>query len=1168
MSRWLPPQPQAPSPSPASARPTLQRKSKPAARSEITSTSRVLPRWLSPGTQEPTVPAGSPSAPLGPDQIHQIAAAGVQGNGSPLPHLEELQSAFHPHDLSNVRAFIGGPAQAAADALNAMAYTVGNRIAFATPPSLQLAAHEATHVIQQRGGVHLVGGVGQTGDAYERQADDVAAGMLAEVVGPAAATSAPVAGSHPARIGTVPGMSVVQTMPSDPAYRSGSSKEEPDHIADGHAELTIGDESGANLVWLNEIKESLTGVVSSIGEWHIEYCWGQITNLPSMVDRNQEVRGLLAQSFEKGIEWDNIACMRELGPQFEMDVKRVAWIYSSLNSKFIFDERERLGLVRKRINPGTPPTKDQINAHIALTKKVAKNLLRAREYQDTLKTIWVGRITMARDLHFRIPWSYFSPGKPPRYPLYPDENPDNISYEMIQGMWDELQEEITALLNDNPLLYTLQHTEQLSTIENKSQPEALEIIKAALMQMEFNISNARDKTRDEEGFYLELWPLHRQLFSHGAGWHDTKYDWSAPFRQTVAKAIVADYQDAEFWKSLGLGMLSAALFVFAELASGGLATVAFLAGASISAQQVYESFEHYQNLSDAAKSNLHGDTALADEAQVRSARIELILNSIGCMFDLLGPAFKFGKAAYAAKMLRRTGESSKTELLVNLAKLDQLPPENARLLLEDAIAEFGVADTVSHSRKTVQQVAELLGKDSELGARLPRLLADEGLLQKLGNLDKSLTMEAKKIAALRNLREWKTLAQIQERIPEFRNINVVVKESMGDGVRVNISRTPAGIAIDSLQIGPRAVLAEIEAHRMIVSAVRRYQGFLGRLKVIEDKIGKFIGISKSKDLEIFDAIKSGTRQGELRVEIIKLEHIEKIYQQANKAADDIINYTTDRIGQINEQLNKFSDDLAALERNPLMNSEPRNYVEMPNTETLEKPLEPGQTWRYEAKSWNLRYDKNKQSISVGESSVRFGSENPSSGPISLENWNALTLGKIEKIKGTNNANKIADVKKILGQGLAVRCKGLDMKTVGKGENWMRDAIPLVSQIENKDLIKDLLDRPLRLIDETKTLRESHPYRNILKIDWIEERIKGWGKVDVHHANELRFGGDHEILVILRESDHDKIHGLILSLELTPELRLGNISKLKDPSRAKSVSITVLESGKAVLSPNR
>jgi len=35
-------------------------------------------------------------------------------------------------------------------------------------------AHEAAHVIQQRGGVQLKGGVGEAGDAYERQADEVA----------------------------------------------------------------------------------------------------------------------------------------------------------------------------------------------------------------------------------------------------------------------------------------------------------------------------------------------------------------------------------------------------------------------------------------------------------------------------------------------------------------------------------------------------------------------------------------------------------------------------------------------------------------------------------------------------------------------------------------------------------------------------------------------------------------------------------------------------------------------------------------------------------------------------------------------------------------------------------------------------------------------------------
>ena len=46
--------------------------------------------------------------------------------------------------------------------------------AFKAPPDLWLAAHEAAHVVQQRGGVSLSGGVGRAGDPYERQADTVA----------------------------------------------------------------------------------------------------------------------------------------------------------------------------------------------------------------------------------------------------------------------------------------------------------------------------------------------------------------------------------------------------------------------------------------------------------------------------------------------------------------------------------------------------------------------------------------------------------------------------------------------------------------------------------------------------------------------------------------------------------------------------------------------------------------------------------------------------------------------------------------------------------------------------------------------------------------------------------------------------------------------------------
>lgn len=106
--------------------------------------------------------------------VPSIAAAGVAASGTALPHSERIQEAFGRHDVSGVKAHVDGPAADAAAAIGAEAYATGQHVAFASPPSLHTAAHEAAHTVQQRGGVQLSGGVGAAGDAYERQADAVA----------------------------------------------------------------------------------------------------------------------------------------------------------------------------------------------------------------------------------------------------------------------------------------------------------------------------------------------------------------------------------------------------------------------------------------------------------------------------------------------------------------------------------------------------------------------------------------------------------------------------------------------------------------------------------------------------------------------------------------------------------------------------------------------------------------------------------------------------------------------------------------------------------------------------------------------------------------------------------------------------------------------------------
>ncbi|PKN54036.1 MAG: hypothetical protein CVU56_28665, partial [Deltaproteobacteria bacterium HGW-Deltaproteobacteria-14] len=98
----------------------------------------------------------------------------VAGGGGRLPHLDRIQAAFGAHDVSGVQAHVGGAARAASEAIGAEAYATGSHVAFRGAPDLHTAAHEAAHIVQQRAGVSLSGGVGQVGDRYERHADAVA----------------------------------------------------------------------------------------------------------------------------------------------------------------------------------------------------------------------------------------------------------------------------------------------------------------------------------------------------------------------------------------------------------------------------------------------------------------------------------------------------------------------------------------------------------------------------------------------------------------------------------------------------------------------------------------------------------------------------------------------------------------------------------------------------------------------------------------------------------------------------------------------------------------------------------------------------------------------------------------------------------------------------------
>jgi hypothetical protein len=124
------------------------------------------------------------------DTIHGAAARGVTTEAAPLPHREALEAGFG-QDLSDVTAHVGGEAAATADAMGAEAYATGDHVVLPESPSLHTTAHEVAHVLQQRGGVSLLGGMGSAGDPYEREADALANRIVAGETGVVRATTGP-----------------------------------------------------------------------------------------------------------------------------------------------------------------------------------------------------------------------------------------------------------------------------------------------------------------------------------------------------------------------------------------------------------------------------------------------------------------------------------------------------------------------------------------------------------------------------------------------------------------------------------------------------------------------------------------------------------------------------------------------------------------------------------------------------------------------------------------------------------------------------------------------------------------------------------------------------------------------------------------------------------------
>jgi hypothetical protein len=137
-------------------------------------------------------PAGTAPNTTVPAIVHDV----LRSQGTPLD--AGARSFMEPrfgHDFGDVRVHTDARAASSAEAVNALAYTVGHNVVFgagryapATSGGRHLLAHELTHVVQQsraaRGGKGALR-FGEVNDSFEREADSAAAALGGTASSPA-----------------------------------------------------------------------------------------------------------------------------------------------------------------------------------------------------------------------------------------------------------------------------------------------------------------------------------------------------------------------------------------------------------------------------------------------------------------------------------------------------------------------------------------------------------------------------------------------------------------------------------------------------------------------------------------------------------------------------------------------------------------------------------------------------------------------------------------------------------------------------------------------------------------------------------------------------------------------------------------------------------------------
>jgi hypothetical protein len=459
--------------------------------------------------------------------------------------------------------------------------------------------------------------------------------------------------------------------------------------------------------------------------------------------------------FERLVKADSSVLDNEpykgLKAKFERDVEDQARRYLWRNRKTVSDEMVKTGVNAEA--EGKAVTADQDFA-VVDAQKAAAEMERVKEAKTKLRQVKLGFLVNNNPDGVRL----VGPFDPGGMGVLSDHTPapGYPKWEEVNAQWLLAVGSEAAIIRKHPSAsYFIGESGDPAAFKKAGDvKEARAMIAKATGDMLAKIDKATPLVGADLTF-IDFPPIHSTLMNSGSSAVSGTV-WSKPVEKKIAGSAIKDANLSHLLTTLAIGSASAAAFILAEIATGGLATFLFAAGAAASIGQAAQSWDHYSDLSKASAATVDPELALVTGDQVDAAMTSAILDTVFAAID----GFQAAKGAYVAlkggKAVLEAGkagaEAATRTALRNLGKSGT----NSAAVVEKALAELGPQEVQRISGKSFENLADIVGKESDAGKRL-LAWSTEGvnaiskdtatLLTKLAEIGKLPAEEAEKVLA-------------------------------------------------------------------------------------------------------------------------------------------------------------------------------------------------------------------------------------------------------------------------------------------------------------------------------------------------------------------------------------------------------------------------------------